>query len=250
MAEEETASSIILSVRHIDKLDSGNYLTAKREMILALKIAKLWRWTNPETASARPRQAGQTLTTWTEDNDLICAAIQSRYDPTAIGYIEDLITASQTWTALADRFKPRGSGMLTKTFARLVTLKLSDCLNLHDYTDKFTVIVSELKQFGCAAELWDNFLIYRLHVGLSSKYDNYKAPYLQNHDCLNDNGRAKADGHGGGANPATKRAILRLLHPLQHRPRQDQQRRRRGGDDEKEKARKKVRRHPPTHEVR
>ena len=80
---------------------------------------------------------------------------------------------------------------MNDTFRKLDNLTLGECFSPFHYVSKFRQIVNELQSFSSGMKLDENWLIYRFHTNLGTKFSSSFERYYQDHDPFNKQGEAK-----------------------------------------------------------
>ncbi len=187
-----TKSGLTISLSILEKIsklqDQEVYLKWKRTIRDHLKMFGPWVFIDELTEGGEDDDKEEE---WNRAPDLTCTAIRICVEGNAYTDIENITNANSAWKILEENFKPRRSGFLNDTFGKRDNMTLGECTSPSDSASNFRQIVNQLQSFSSSMKLDKNWLIYRFHTNLGTKFSSYFERYSQDHDPFNEQGEAK-----------------------------------------------------------
>ena len=122
-------------------------------------------------------QQTKALKQFHEIHNLICTILKIICEKNVYSKIENMKNVANVWNHLKQMFKFRESDFFNDAFRQFENFILINCSNFANYVYKFWNLLNKFKAFFFKFIIFENYFIYRFHVNLNSKHNNYFERY-------------------------------------------------------------------------
>ena len=129
----------------------------------------------------------KALKQFNEKHNLICIVLRINCEKNVYLEIENIKNVANVWNYLKQMFKFKEFNFFNNTFRQFDNFILIIYNSFANYVLKFRNMLNKFKTFFFKFVLFEDYLIYRFHVNLNLKHDNYFEQNAQIHDVFNEN---------------------------------------------------------------